>query len=53
MKNEETVTISKDEYESLLDDRLTLAKLEAYGVDNWSGYSDALRDEEGIFKEEE
>lgn len=30
-----------------------LAKLEAYGVDNWSGYSDALSDPDGLFEEEE
>lgn len=25
-------------------------RLEAYGVDNWSGYGDALSDSEGIFE---
>jgi hypothetical protein len=48
----EMVAITKAEYESLLDDADKLAKLEAYGVDNWSGYSDALSDSEGIFDKE-
>lgn len=36
--NEETVTIPKEEYESLLDDQLFLSCLEGAGVDNWDGY---------------
>jgi hypothetical protein len=39
----ETVTISKKEYESLLSDSLKLACLEEQGVDNWGGYSDAMQ----------
>ena len=35
----ETVTISKEEYESLLEDRKWLQALEGAGVDNWEGYS--------------
>ena len=35
---EETITITKSEYESLLEDRKRLRSLEAAGVDNWSGY---------------
>jgi hypothetical protein len=46
----EMVTISKSEYESLLEDADKLSRLEAYGVDNWSGYSDAMRDEGSIFE---
>lgn len=34
----ETVTISKEEYESLLEDRKWLQALESAGVDNWQGY---------------
>lgn len=37
--NEETVTISKKEYESLLEDRKWRIALENAGVDNWEGYS--------------
>lgn len=36
--NEETVTISKKEYESLLEDSKWLKCLKGAGVDNWSGY---------------
>lgn len=36
--NEETVTISKEEYKSLLEDRKWLAALKSAGVDNWEGY---------------
>jgi hypothetical protein len=36
--NEETVTISKKEYDSLLEDRKWLQALESAGVNNWEGY---------------
>lgn len=36
-----TVTISAEEYESLVTARDLLDCLEACGVDNWEGYSDA------------
>lgn len=36
--SEDTVTISKEEYESLKEDSLWLSCLESAGVDNWSGY---------------
>jgi len=39
---EDTITISKSEYDSLLTDSLILSYLEQYGVDNWSGYFDAM-----------
>ena len=48
----ETVTIPKSEYESLKDDRLWRQCLEGGGVDNWSWYSDSLR-EGGYFGDEE
>lgn len=38
---EEMVTITKAEYESLLDDQRWLSALESAGVDNWCGYSEA------------
>lgn len=34
---EETVTIPREEYESLLEDSKWLSALENAGVDNWSG----------------
>lgn len=48
--DEETITITKKEYAALMDAQDTLIRLESYGVDNWSGYSDALSDERGLFE---
>lgn len=36
------VTISQEEYDQLLADQAKLHALEAMGVDNWSGYADAM-----------
>lgn len=41
MENKEMVTISKEEYEGLLERSEFLSCLNACGVDNWQGYSDA------------
>ncbi|MGE7271398.1 hypothetical protein ACQKK5_08060 [Brevibacillus panacihumi] len=41
MEKEKMVTIPQSEYESLLRDSEFLSCLEACGVDNWQGYSDA------------
>jgi hypothetical protein len=38
----ETVTITKEEYERLLEDSEFLNCLRAQGVDNWVGYDDAV-----------
>jgi len=38
---EETITITKAEYESLIKSVLWLDALEAAGVDNWCGYDEA------------
>ena len=46
---EETITISKKEYEDLLEDQKLLQALQGAGVDNWSGYEYALE----IMKETE
>ena len=49
MTNEETVTISKKEYESLLEDQKFLIALRGAGVDNWQGIDfvyELLREEE-------
>lgn len=39
----ETVTISRGEYDQLLADQAKLHALESMGVDNWSGYADAMQ----------
>ena len=36
--NEETITIKKEEYDSLIADAKFMRALEAAGVDNWEGY---------------
>jgi hypothetical protein len=43
---DDTVTISRKEYESLKEDAALLAHLEANGVNNWEGYSHPSWDDE-------
>lgn len=42
--DEEQVTISKKEYESLKEDAYKLQCLESGGVDNWDWYHESLKD---------
>ena len=49
MNMDEKVTISKAEYERLINASEFLSCLEACGVDNWGGYSDAWE----MYNEEE
>jgi hypothetical protein len=49
MEIEEVITITKKEYESLLEDAKWLRALENAGVDNWEGY-DFARD---LYNEDE
>jgi hypothetical protein len=44
---EETVTITKKEYNDLLEDSRMLQCLESAGVDNWGGYSYAMEEFHG------
>ena len=46
--DEKMVEITEKEYDSLVGDSYWLSYLEAAGVDNWNGYSEAqdMRDEE-------
>lgn len=41
---EETVTITKEEYDRLIQESLFLECLRCAGVDNWDGYSEAWKD---------
>ncbi len=41
-ENEEMITISKKEYDDLLDAAKFLTCLEGAGIDNWIGYDDAI-----------
>ena len=43
----EVVHIPKYEYDSLCQDSMKLRALEAAGVDNWEGYSEAVSTYEG------
>ena len=45
-----TVTITKEEYNTLKDDLLFLSLLESFGVDNWEGY-ELVQDEYDKVKE--
>lgn len=38
----DTVTISKTEYDALYRAQMKLGALEAHGVDNWEGWDDAM-----------
>lgn len=49
---EEKVTITLSEYNELLENRAFLDCLEACGVDNWDGYSDARMMMEDEFEED-
>lgn len=40
--SEDTITISKEEYNELIDDQNLLNALRSAGVDNWEGYDYAL-----------
>ncbi|AYP68755.1 DNA polymerase III PolC-type [Bacillus phage vB_BpsS-36] len=42
--------VSERDYNNVKEDSDKLAKLEAYGVDNWCGYGEAMTDSEGIFE---
>jgi len=48
MNTEETITITKKEYNSLLEDSEWLQALEGAGVDNWDGFDYAKE----LFNEE-
>jgi hypothetical protein len=39
---DQTVTIPKSEYDALIKASIKLSCLENQGVDNWSGYDDAM-----------
>jgi hypothetical protein len=47
----ETITITKAQYNELIDDQLRLLALQQSGVDNWDWYGDAM-DQYRTWKEE-
>ena len=50
--SEETVTITKKEYDSLIEDEIWLRCLESAGVDNWQGIDFASELLEELKREE-
>lgn len=48
--NEQTITITKAEYNSLVKDSLLLGFLEENGVDNWEGYDEAMSEYHKVLK---
>jgi len=40
--DDQTVTITQEEYEEFLETRRWLGALESAGVDNWEGYDEAV-----------
>lgn len=49
----DTVTISVKRYEQLLEAERFLSAIEAAGVDNWEGYSEAFIDDEDDIEDDE
>lgn len=52
MDEQELVTITKEEYDRLIDDSFKLSCLDSGGVDNWEWYHESLK-QGGYFSEEE
>lgn len=52
MEEKEMITITREEYEQLLDDRECLSCLKAAGVDNWEGYDYAMEMYDSYCEEE-
>jgi hypothetical protein len=48
--NEETVTITKSEYEQLIRRECLISALEAVGVDNWQGWGEHREIEDELLK---
>ena len=40
---EEMITISKEEYDKLIERNTWISALEEAGVDNWEGYDEAIK----------
>lgn len=51
--NNDTVTISKKQFDDLLEDHLFLNCLKNAGVDNWDWYDDAIQEFNKIYNEGE
>ena len=53
MSDDKKISISEEEYKTLLNDSILLNCLQMMGVDNWDGYDDAIEQYQEIVQEEE
>ena len=53
MSNDKKISISEEEYDSLLKDSILLNCLQMMGVDNWDGYDEAIEQYNEIMEQEE
>ena len=53
MSDDKKISISEEEYDSLLKDSILLNCLQMMGVDNWDGYDEAIEQYQEILRQEE
>lgn len=53
MSDDKKISISEEEYETLLNDSILLNCLQMMGVDNWDGYDEAIEQYNAILEQEE
>ena len=53
MSDDKKISISEEEYDSLLKDSILLNCLQMMGVDNWDGYDEAIEQYNEIMEQEE
>ena len=53
MSDDKKISISEEEYETLLNDSILLNCLQMMGVDNWDGYDEAIEQYNEILGQEE
>ena len=51
MSDDKKISISEEEYDSLLNDSILLNCLQMMGVDNWDGYDDAIEQYQEILRQ--
>lgn len=52
MSDDKKISISEEEYETLLNDSILLNCLQMMGVDNWDGYDEAIERYNEILEQE-
>lgn len=53
MSDDKKISISEEEYKTLLNDSIFLNCLQMMGVDNWAWYDDAIEQYQKILQQEE